>query len=84
MASHAKSTQNNEFNVKDEVDISSADKLQRFFQIDTIILGVCDQVCLNYTKQHVCYFFAIVVYIGCLDISQIFKTFCLHSVMLDL
>ena len=30
-----------------------------FPQIDTIISGVCSQVCLNYPKQQICYFFAI-------------------------
>ena len=34
-------------NVKDEF---SADKYQRFLQIDTNILGVCGQVCPNYPK----------------------------------
>ena len=47
---HAQNTQNNKFaislqcleeNVKDEVDLLPADKLQRFLQIDLIILGVC-------------------------------------------
>ena len=33
--------------VRDEVDFSSADKLQRLVQIDTVILGVCGQACLN-------------------------------------
>ena len=46
-------------NMKDEVDFLSADKLQMFLQIDTVILGVCGQACPNYTKQHVSYFFAI-------------------------
>ena len=32
-------------NVKDEVDFLHADKRQRFLQIDTIILGLCGQVC---------------------------------------
>ena len=33
-----------------------ADKCWRFFQIDTIILGVCGQACPNYLKWQVCYF----------------------------
>ena len=37
-------------NVKDEVDFLLAGKCQRFFQIDTIILGVCCQACPNYPK----------------------------------
>ena len=45
--------------VKDEVDFLPADKHQRVLQIDTIILGACDQVCPNYPKFKVCYFFAI-------------------------
>ena len=36
--------------VKDEVDFLCADKLQRFLQIDTIILGLCGQACPNYPK----------------------------------
>ena len=56
---HAQSIQNNDFttflqylkkNVKDEVDFLSADKHQRFFQVDTIILGRCGQACLIYLK----------------------------------
>ena len=35
--------------MKDEVDLS-ADKCQRFFQIDAIILDVCGQSCPNYPK----------------------------------
>ena len=45
--------------MKDEVDFLSADKHQRFLQIDTIILGVCGEACLNYPKYQVYYFFAI-------------------------
>ena len=45
-------------NVKGEVDFLPADKRQRFLQIDAIILGVFGQVCLNYPKWQVCYFFA--------------------------
>ena len=54
MARYAQSSQNNKFaiflqylteNIKGEV---SADIYQRFPQIDTIILAVCGQVCLNY------------------------------------
>ena len=59
VAMHAQSTQNNKFaislqhlkgNIKDEVDFWSEDKHQRFFQIDTVILSVCDQACPNYPK----------------------------------
>ena len=59
VARQAQSTKNNQFtislqylkeNMKDEVDFLPADKCWRFFQIDTIILGVCDQACLNYLK----------------------------------
>ena len=58
VARHAQSTQISKFgislqylkeNMGDEVDILPADK-QRFLQIDTIILGVCDQACPNYPK----------------------------------
>ena len=50
VARQAQSTKNNQFtkslqylkeNMKDEVDFLLADKCWRFFQIDTIILGVC-------------------------------------------
>ena len=34
----------------DEVEFLPADK-QRFFQIDTIILDLCDQTCPNYPEQ---------------------------------
>ena len=56
---HAENTQNNKFVIslqylkkyaKDEVDFFPADKRQRFLQIDTIILIVCDQTCPNYLK----------------------------------
>ena len=59
VVSHAQSTQNNKFPMslqylkeimKDEVEFFAADKRQRFFQIDTIILGVCGQACPNYPK----------------------------------
>ena len=59
LAKHAQSTQNNKLaislqylkeNMKDEVDFLSADKCWRFFQIDTVILGVCGQACANYLK----------------------------------
>ena len=55
----AQSTQNNKFaislqylkeNGKNEVDFLPADKHQRFLKIDTIILGVCSQACVNYSK----------------------------------
>ena len=64
----AQSTQSNKFaislqylkeNVKDEVEFFPADKHQRFFQIDTITLDVHSQENPNYSKQQVCYFFAI-------------------------
>ena len=54
VARYAKDTQNNKFtislqylkeNVKDEVNFLPADKCQRFLQTNTIILGVCGQVC---------------------------------------
>ena len=56
---HAQSTQKNKFtislqylkeNVKDEVDFLPADKGQRFFQLNAIILGMCDQACPEYPK----------------------------------
>ena len=34
--------------MKDEIFFLPADKCWTFFQIDTIILGVCDQACPNY------------------------------------
>ena len=37
-------------NVKDDVDFLPADKTQRFLQIDTRILDVCGQGCLDYPK----------------------------------
>ena len=36
--------------MKDEADFLPADKHQRFLQIDTIILDVYGQACLNYSK----------------------------------
>ena len=42
--------------MKDEVDLLPIDKLQRFLQVDMIILGVCGQACPNYPKWQVCYF----------------------------
>ena len=59
VAREAQSTKNSQFaislqylkeNIKDEVDFLPADKCWRFFQIDTIILGVCGQACPNYPK----------------------------------
>ena len=59
VARQAQITKNNQFtislqylkeNKKDEVDFLPADKCWRFFQIDTIILGVCGQACPNYLK----------------------------------
>ena len=56
LARHAQSTKNNKFtislqylkeNVEDEVDFLSGDKSQRFFESDTVILGVCCQACPN-------------------------------------
>ena len=53
------STKNNQFtsflqylkeNMKDEVDLLPTDKCWSFFQIDTIILGFCEQTCPNYLK----------------------------------
>ena len=39
--------------MKGEVDSLRADKYWRFFQLDTIILGVCDLACPNYySLQH--------------------------------
>ena len=69
----AQSTQNDMFvissqylkeNTKDEVDFLPVDKHQRFLQIDTVILDVCDQasqitqnnklaISLQYLKQEV-------------------------------
>ena len=37
-------------NIGYEVDFLPAYKPQRFFQIDSIILGVCGQACPNYPK----------------------------------
>ena len=45
--------------MKGEVDFLPADKPQKFFQIDTIILGVCSQASSCFPKKQVCYFFAI-------------------------
>ena len=56
VARHVQGTQNNRAaislqylkkNVEDEVDFSPANKHQGFLQIDTIILGVCGEVCPN-------------------------------------
>ena len=38
-------------NMKDEVDFLATDKQQRFLQIDTIILDVCDQACPIYPNN---------------------------------
>ena len=46
-------------NIKDEVDSLFAEKRQGLLQVDTIILGVCDQESPNYQKQEFWYFFAI-------------------------
>ena len=59
VARQVQSTRSNQFtislqylkeNMKDELDFLPADKRWRFFQIDTIILGVCGQACPNYLK----------------------------------
>ena len=59
VARQAQSNKNNQFtislqyvkeNMEREVVFLPADKFWRFFQIDIIILGVCDQVCRNYLK----------------------------------
>ena len=42
--------------MKDEVDFLVA---KGFFQIDTIILGLCGEACPVYPKQKVCCFFPI-------------------------
>ena len=34
----------------DEDDFLSADQSWKFFQIDTIVLGMCGQACPNYLK----------------------------------
>ena len=56
---HAQSTQNIKFalslqyfkeKIKDGGDILPADKRQRFLQINTIILVVCDHACPDYSK----------------------------------
>ena len=59
VARHAQSIEHNKFvtslqylreNMKDEVDFLPADKRESFPLIDTIILGVCGQVCPNFPK----------------------------------
>ena len=56
---HAQGTQNNKFAIslqyleeymKDGIDLLSTYKCQKFFQIDTIILGVFVQSCPNDPK----------------------------------
>ena len=37
-------------NMKDKVDFLPAEKYWSFFQIDTIILGVCGEACPFYQK----------------------------------
>ena len=58
MVKHSQSSQDSKFamsshylenEVRMEVDFWPADK-QRFLQVDTFILGVCDQTCPNYLK----------------------------------
>ena len=44
-------------NMKDQVDFLHAGKRQKFLQIDTIVWGVCGQVCPNYPKKQICYLF---------------------------
>ena len=59
VARQAQSTKTNQFtislqyleeNMKDEVYSLPLDKCWKFFQIDTIISGVCGQPCPNYLK----------------------------------
>ena len=59
LARQTQSTKNNQFTIslqylkesmKDEADFLLAGKCWRFFQIDTIILGVRGQACPNYLK----------------------------------
>ena len=59
VARQAQSIKNNLFtislqylneNMKDEVDFLPDDEWWMFFEIDTIILGVCNQACPNYLK----------------------------------
>ena len=59
VARQVQSTKNNQFTrslqylkeyMKDEVDFLPTDKCWSFFQIDTIILGVCWKACPNYLK----------------------------------
>ena len=38
----------------DEVHFWHADKHQSLLQVDTIILGVCNQACPKYAKEEVC------------------------------
>ena len=45
--------------VKDEVYFWHTDKHGSLLQVDTIILGVCNQACLKYPKHQVYYLFAI-------------------------
>ena len=37
-------------NMNDAIDFLPADKCRTFYQIDTIILGMCGQACPNYVK----------------------------------
>ena len=59
IARHGQNIQNNNFavplqylkeNLNNEVDFLPADIQQRFFQADTIIVGVCDLAFPNYLK----------------------------------
>ena len=43
--------------MRDDVDFLPDDKRQSFPQIDTVILGVCGQTCLNYTKFFIYFFY---------------------------
>ena len=45
--------------MRDDVDFLPDDKRQSFPQIDTVILGVCGQTCLNYTKFFIYFFIKI-------------------------
>ena len=42
-----------------EVGFLPANKYQSFLQVDSITLGLCNQVCPKYPKQYVCNIFVI-------------------------
>ena len=59
MVKHSQRSQNSKFamslqylekDVRNEIDFLLAEKHQIFLQIDTVILDVCGQACLNYPK----------------------------------